>query len=330
LETFKSFIPKIYTVNDTSFTDIALDIFHFQASQNPVYKSFIENLGLSVPQISTLDQIPFLPISFFKTHKITTGQWVPQTTFTSSGTTNSNRSAHLVADLQFYLNHSRRCFEQFFGAITDYHFLALLPSYLERQGSSLVAMMDNFIRESRSPHSAFYLKDFEGLIKKLLALKNDSRKAILWGVSFALLDLADQYNEDLSHCMVFETGGMKGRRKEITRMEMQDIIKDKINVKTLFSEYGMTELLSQAYSIGKNTHFQCPPWMKVMCRDITDPLKKGLLSETGGINVIDLANWQTLSFIETEDLGKVYPDGSFEVLGRLDNSDLRGCNLMVQ
>jgi hypothetical protein len=330
LETFKSFIPKIYTVNDTSFTDIALDIFHFQASQNPVYKSFIENLGLSVPQISTLEQIPFLPISFFKTHEIKTGEWVPKTTFTSSGTTNSSRSAHLIADLQFYLNHSRLCFEQFFGSITDYHFLALLPSYLERQGSSLVVMMDNFIRQSNSPHSAFYLKDYYGLIKKLHELKNDSRKAILWGVSFALLDLTDQYNEDLSHCLVFETGGMKGRRKEITRMEMQDIIKDKINVKTLFSEYGMTELLSQAYSMGKNTHFQCPPWMRVMCRDITDPLKKGLLSETGGINVIDLANWQTLSFIETEDIGKVNPDGSFEVLGRLDNSDLRGCNLMVQ
>jgi hypothetical protein len=330
LEIFKSFIPKIYTVNETSFQDIALEIFHFQVSNNPVYKAFIDNLRLSARQISSLEQIPFLPISFFKTHEVKTGQWIPQATFTSSGTSHSNRSSHLVADVKFYRDHARKCFEYFFGPVSNYHFLALLPSYLERQGSSLVAMMDHFIRESNSPHSAFYLKDYDGLIAKLEALKKDSRKTILWGVSFALLDLADQYKIDLGDCLVFETGGMKGRRREITRLEMQDIVKDKLNVKTLFSEYGMTELLSQAYKTSGNGYFQCPPWMKIICRDLTDPLKKGLLSETGGINVIDLANWNTISFIETEDLGKVYSDSSFEVLGRLDNSDLRGCNLLIQ
>ena len=330
METFKSFTSKLYTVNETSFQDIALELFHFQASNNPVYKAFIKHLGLSVHQVSSLEQVPFLPISFFKTKEVKTGQWIPQTTFTSSGTTNSNKSSHLVADLQFYLNHSRKCFEHFFGSVTAYHFLALLPSYLERQGSSLVSMMDHFIRESNSAHSDFYLNNYDGLIAKLEALKNDSRKTILWGVSFALLDLADQYKIDLSDCLVFETGGMKGRRVEITRLEMQDIVKDKLHVKTLFSEYGMTELLSQAYKTSENAYFQCPPWMKVIGRDLTDPLNKGLLSETAGINIIDLANWNTISFIETEDLGKVYADGTFEVLGRLDNSDLRGCNLMVQ
>jgi hypothetical protein len=320
---------KLYSVNEATFADIALDVFHFQARSNPVYKAFIENLGTSINHVNTLEEIPFLPISFFKTHTIKSGEWITQATFTSSGTTGMARSSHGVADFQFYLDHSRRCFEHFFGAITDYHFLALLPSYLERKGSSLIAMMDYFIKESKSPYSAFYLNDYSGLVSRLKALKNDSRKPILWGVTFALLDLAEKYEEDLSHCMVFDTGGMKGRRREMTRNEVLEVMKAKINVKSLFSEYGMTELLSQAYSID-NRGLLCPPWMRVLCRDISDPFQKGLLSETGGINVIDLANWQTISFIETEDLGRVYPNGAFEILGRLDNSDLRGCNLMIQ
>ncbi|WP_276370032.1 acyl transferase [Chryseolinea sp. H1M3-3] len=330
METFKSFASEIYTVNESSFRDIALKLFAFQVANNPVYHSFVTQLGVSVEKVRSLEDIPYLPISFFKTHEIQTGKWIPETIFFSSGTTNSNPSRHLVPDLQFYLNHSQKCFEHFLGPITDFHFLALLPSYLERKGSSLVAMIDYFITKSGSAHSGFYLNDHATLVHTLGQLKNDSRKAILWGVSFALLDLADRYNIDLSQCMVMETGGMKGRRREITRFEMQEIVKARFNVKTLFSEYGMTELLSQAYSISGNSRFSCPPWMRIICRDITDPLKKGLQSEMGGINVIDLANWQTLSFIETEDLGKVYTDGSFEVLGRLDNSDLRGCNLMIQ
>jgi hypothetical protein len=329
LETFKSFVPEIYTVNELSFPDIALKAFQFQAAGNQTYKAFIKHLGLSPPEITSIEQIPFLPISFFKSREIKTGDWVSETTFTSSSTTGSKPSIHSIPDVQFYLQHARKCFEYFFGPITNYHFLALLPSYLERQGSSLVVMMDHFIRGSHSHHSGFYLNDYEAVIQKIQLLKNDPRKTILWGVTFALLDLAERYEIDLDHCIVVETGGMKGRRKEITRNELQDILREKLNVKRLFSEYGMTELLSQAYLGTENSRFLCPPWMRVICRDITDPLKNGLQSEMGGINVIDLANWQTLSFIETEDLGKVHTDGSFEVLGRLDNSDLRGCNLMV-
>ena len=329
MESFKSFTRKLYSVNDTAFQDIALELFQFQASSNPIYRAFIKHLGLSVSEINSVGQIPFLPISFFKTHLIQTEQWVPETIFTSSGTTKSGVSRHAVHDLQFYLRHAVKCFEHFFGPVTNYHFLALLPSYLERQDSSLIAMMDYFMRQSNSVDSAFYLNDYPGLVEKLGLLKNDTRKTILWGVSFALMDLAEKYTLDLGHCLVFETGGMKGKRREITKNEMSDVLRAKINVKSLFSEYGMTELLSQAYSKDNNS-FICPPWMRVICRDITDPQTKGLLSETGGINVIDLANWRTISFIETEDLGKVYPDGSFEILGRLDNSDLRGCNLMIQ
>lgn len=329
METFKSFASKLYTVNDSSFTNIALELFRFQAVNNPVYKAFLENLAVSMQDITSLEKLPYLPISFFKTHFIKTGQWHPEGTFISSGTTSDTFSKHLVPNLQFYRDHTRRCFEYFFGSVTNYHFLALLPSYLERQDSSLVTMMDHFIKESQSSHSSFYLKDYEKLIKKLEELKSDTRKTILWGVSFALLDLAEKYEIDLSHCMVFETGGMKGRRKEITRYELREKIGEKLNTTALNSEYGMTELLSQAYSKG-NLRFECPPYMKIICRDLTDPLEKGLLSETGGINVIDLANWQTVSFIETEDLGKAYSDGSFEILGRLDNSDVRGCNLMIQ
>jgi len=328
LETFKSFYQKLYTVNDSSFTDIALEVFRFQAFHNPVYKSFIETLSISANEIKTLEQIPFLPISFFKTFSIKSGDWLPETIFTSSGTSRQGVSQHAVASLQFYLNNAQNSFEHFFGSITDYHFLALLPSYTEREGSSLITMMDHFIKHSGSKHSAFYLHDHEKLIDKLLELKTDERRTILWGVSFALLDLAERFQVDLSHCLVFETGGMKGRRKEITRFELQSILEEKLRVKSLFSEYGMTELLSQAYSTG-NQQFKCQPWMKIICRELTDPFERGLLYETGGINVIDLANSQTVSFIETEDLGKAYPNGFFEVLGRLDNSDVRGCNLMI-
>jgi len=206
--------------------------------------------------------------------------------------------------------------------------MALLPSYLEREGSSLIAMMDYFIRESASPFSNFYLNNTDQLLGDLECLRTDNRKTILWGVSFALLDLIEKYELDLSHCLVFETGGMKGRRKEIIRAELHATLMERLNVTKIYSEYGMTELFSQAYTSG-GQQFSCPPWMKVVARDVTDPFTLGLLGETSGINVIDLANWHTISFIETEDLGKVYADGSFEILGRLDNSDVRGCNLMM-
>jgi hypothetical protein len=327
LETFKSFESQLYSVNDKSFRDIALQLFRFQATQNSVYRAYLRLLGISPDKIRTLEDIPFLPISFFKTQILKTGEWESGTVFTSSGTTGSTTSQHHVPNLPFYRNHSVKCFEHFFGKLSEYHFLALLPSYLDRKNSSLVVMMDHFIRESGSTASGFYLDNLNGLLEDLKKLQGNARKVILWGVSFALLDMAE-LNVDLSHCMIFETGGMKGRRRELTRFELQETLKKGLNVSKIFSEYGMTELFSQAYSRG-NGRFACPPWLKVIGRDLSDPLHKGLQNETAGINIIDLANYQTISFIETEDLGKIYADGTFEVMGRIDNSDIRGCNLMV-
>jgi phenylacetate-coenzyme A ligase PaaK-like adenylate-forming protein len=328
LDTFKSFNTDIYSANDQNFEDIALQLFHFQAEHNPIYSTYLSHIRLTPRSVSRLAQIPFLPISFFKSHLVKTGAWMPATKFTSSGTTGQHASTHLVKDLDFYLTHSARCFEYFFGSISDYHFLALLPSYLERRDSSLISMISHFIEKSRSAVSAFYLQDVAKLLDDLQKLRNDGKKTILWGVTFALLDLAERYHPDLSHCMVFETGGMKGRRTEITRPELHSILSESLNVGKIYSEYGMTELFSQAYTRGKNAFF-CPPWMKILVRDMSDPFERGLLNETGGINVIDFANAHSVAFIETEDIGRVYEDGSFEVLGRFDNSDVRGCNLMV-
>ncbi len=329
MNTFKSFETQLYKVNDKSFEDIALSVFRFQAANNPVYGSYISNLRLNVDKIHTVSDIPFLPISFFKTKAIKTGEWASETIFGSSGTTGSATSAHHVADLQFYLRHAVRCFEYFFGSIRDYHFLALLPSYLERTNSSLVAMIDHFIKQSESAHSGFYLHDTEKLLWDLQQLKTGKKKVILWGVSFALLDLAEKQRPDLGHCIVFETGGMKGRRREITRDELHESLRDGLNARHIYSEYGMTEMLSQCYSKGE-AQFYCPPWVRVIGRDTSDPFQKGLQNQTCGINVVDLANWHSISFIETEDIGKSFENGTFEVLGRLDNSEIRGCNLMVE
>lgn len=329
METFESFKPDLYSLNDSGFDDIAFQIFHFQAENNPVYRDYIQHLGVDVAAVRTIDEIPFLPISFFKTNEIKTGAWTAEAIFSSSGTTGSRTSSHAVRSLNFYLGHSVRCFEYFFGDITQYHFLALLPSYLERRDSSLVVMIQYFMQKSRSNSSGFYLQNTDQLLKDLQNLKKDGKKTVLWGVTFALLDLAERYYPDLSHCLVFETGGMKGRRPEITRQELHSRLNQGFNTRRIFSEYGMTELLSQAYTKGESAFF-CPPWMKVLARDLTDPMEKGLLNESGGINVIDLANLDSMAFIETEDIGKVSTDGSFEILGRMDNSDVRGCNLMVE
>jgi hypothetical protein len=328
LDTLKDFDVKLYSVNDDTFENIALELFHFQAVHNPVYRLYLSNLNVDIKSIKKLDQFPFLPIRFFKSHDIKTGDWNPQVTFNSSGTTSLSTSKHSVRDLGFYLNHTQRCFEYFFGSLDEYHLLALLPSYLEREGSSLIAMIDHFIKLTGSDHSDFYLADLPKLIAELESLKSMGKKTVLWGVSFALMDLAEKYKVDLSHCLVFETGGMKGRRKEIVRDELHKILKEAFYISNVFSEYGMTELLSQAYTKG-GTRFYCSPWMKVTGREITDPFETGLLNETSGINVIDLANWHSVAFIETEDLGRVFGDGSFEVLGRADNSDARGCNLLL-
>jgi phenylacetate-coenzyme A ligase PaaK-like adenylate-forming protein len=329
LNTYESFQSQLYSLNERSFEDIALHVFRFQAAENPLYRQYIETLGIAADKIHSLSSIPFLPITFFKGHLVKSGTWSPQTHFTSSGTTGGSTSIHYIRDIPFYLNHSKKCFEHFFGPISDYNILALLPSYLERTNSSLVAMMDFFIKETRSSLSGFYLNDLEKLVKDLEIARNSRKKTILWGVTFALLDLAEKFNPNLDHCIVFETGGMKGRRTEIIREQLHSMLRHSFQVDKIYSEYGMTELLSQAYSRGGNRFFPSP-WMRIMGRDMNDPFEKGLLNQTAGINVIDLANWHSVSFIETQDMGKVFGDHSFEILGRFDNSDVRGCNLMVE
>jgi hypothetical protein len=328
VDTFKSFIPQLYPDNDKAFLDIALRVFRFQAENNPIYKSFLQFLNVKPDKIRSINEIPYLPISFFKKQDIKSGNWAPETIFRSSGTTGQTTSSHAVADVGFYHRHAEKCFEERFGSIRDYHFLALLPSYLERNDSSLVSMMQYFIDKSQSLYSGFYLKDVDRLLHDVEKLKNDKKKVIVWGVTFALLDLAEKHRPDLSDCMVFETGGMKGRREEITRMELHTILKSHFNVRKVYSEYGMTELMSQAYTKGEMLFYPSQS-MKIIGRDISDPLEKGLIAQTAGLNVIDLANIYSVSFIETEDIGKVHENGSFEVLGRLDNSDVRGCNLLM-
>lgn len=275
-------------------------------------------------------EIPFMPISFFKSQDLKTGSWRTDSFFASSGTSGKTTSTHCIEDLNFYLNHAERCFTYFFGPLNQYHILALLPSYLERGNSSLVAMIDSFIKKSQSEISGFYRYDEEKLLEDITQSKKDSnRKTILWGVSFALLELAERFQPDLNDCIVFETGGMKGRRKEITRTELHNQLKKYFNLKSIYSEYGMTELLSQAYTKGEEL-FYPSPWMKIFVRDSLDPLEKGLIGRSGGLNVMDLANIHSIAFVETEDAGKVFEDGSFEVLGRMDNSDVRGCNLLME
>lgn len=329
MDNFKSFKSILYTLNEANIEDIALALFRFQAAHNPVYGKFVDGLGVNPETVKRITDIPFLPISFFKRHELKTGVWNAQTVFTSSGTTQTITSSHPVADLGFYRDHAEKCFAHFFGPLNDYHIFALMPSYLERPGSSLIAMLESFIQKTNSASSGFYLYEYEKLAHDLAVAKKDQKKIILWGVSFALLDFAEKFPTDLSDCIILETGGMKGRRKEITRPELHQQLKKNFNVQEVYSEYGMTELLSQAYTKGGSL-FYPPPWMKIVVRETTDPLEKGLVSQTGGLNVIDFANFQTIAFIETEDAGKIHPDGSFEVLGRLDNSDIRGCNLMVE
>ncbi len=328
MHTFKSFEEILYTVNDATFPDIALELFQHQAKNNVVYSEYLKFLKINPASISTLERIPFLPVSFFKSHTVVTGNWVPEATFTSSGTTGLSTSRHLVQSLSFYQRHSERLFESFFGALDQFHILALLPSYLEREGSSLIYMVDHFIKQSKSDYSGFYLNDLDALIKQLELVKNGDRKVLLLGVSFALLDLAEKRQIDISNCIVMETGGMKGRRKELIREELHGILTQQFTVPVIHSEYGMTELLSQGYSYG-NGLFTLPDCMKIVLKDVNDPFTPVRDGRTGIINVIDLANYYSCAFIETQDLGRMREEGSFEILGRADNSDARGCNLLV-
>lgn len=317
------------TLNAKIFAIRALEIFNFQYENVEVYRSFCDGLSVRVETVDTLEKIPFLPISFFKSHHVIHQKTKPQLIFESSGTTGELTSKHLVADKTVYEKSFRKGFELFYGNISDYVILALLPSYLERNNSSLVYMVADWIAESQQPDSGFYLNEIQTLRNKLISLDSAGRKIILMGVSFALLDLAERFPMQLRNTIVMETGGMKGRRKELVRAELHDILKTRLGVQTVHSEYGMTELLSQAYSNG-NGLFNCPPWMKILIRDPEDPLTLIGHSKNGGINVIDLANVYSCSFIATQDLGKTHPDGHFEVLGRFDHADIRGCNLLVQ
>jgi len=312
----------------TYFNEVALQVFKHQFENNPVYRSFCDLLYIHPVDVKTIQQIPFLPIQFFKSHEVLSSREQIEETFSSSGTTGSITSKHLVTDISWYKESFTKGFEYFYGTIENYTVLALLPNYLERTGSSLIYMVDDFIKKSKSPESGFYLNNIDDLAEKLIHLDKKGDKILLIGVSFALLDLIEKHPFQLQNTIVMETGGMKGRRKEITRDELHSLLSKGFGTEKIHSEYGMTELLSQGYSNGDGI-FECPPWMQVLIRDTDDPLSTITNSKSGGINVIDLANYNSCSFIATQDLGKVHANGSFSVLGRFDNSDVRGCNLMV-
>lgn len=322
-------ISQIFAIdNKDKFEELALEVFKFQFVNNNVYAGFLEHLKINASSVDSIDQIPFLPIQFFKSHKIISSKEKTQEMFSSSGTTGTIQSKHFVTNLELYENSYTNGFTHFYGAIENYTVLALLPSYLERKGSSLIYMVDDLIKKSKSPDSGFYLHNLKDLSQKLLQLEAQNKKIILIGVSFALLDLIDYQQFNLNNTIVMETGGMKGKRKEMIREELHEILCKGFGVDRIHSEYGMTELLSQAYSKGKGI-FETPPWMRVFARDTEDALCFLPPNKSGGLNVIDLANLNSCSFIATQDLGKIHHNGSFEILGRFDNSDIRGCNLMV-
>ncbi len=314
--------------SESDFQKMALRVFKHQFKNNKVYRSFCDLLYVHPSDVEKVEQIPFLPIQFFKTHQVLSSLDTVQEIFTSSGTTGSVVSKHAVTDIKIYQQSFRKGFAHFYGNIEDYAVLALLPNYLERKGSSLVYMAQDFIVQSNHTASGFYLDDLTALASTLKSLEAAGQKTLLIGVSFALLDLVASFQFELKHTLVMETGGMKGRRKEMIREELHEELKAGFGLSEIHSEYGMTELLSQGYSKGQGI-FECPPWMRVVVRDPEDALTLLPDGKTGGVNIIDLANYNSCSFIATQDLGKVHSNNSFEVLGRFDASDIRGCNLMV-
>jgi Acyl-protein synthetase, LuxE len=322
-----SFVNKLFEPDGGDFNEKALRLFAFQYQNNTVYRRFCDALRIQMPIVNAASSIPFLPISFFKTHAVTTTQFEPEAIFESSGTSQTVQSRHLVKDLSIYRSAFMKAFELFYGKPEDWCILALLPSYLERTGSSLVLMAKELIEAGNHPQSGFYLQNTDELLKQLQQLESKHQQTLLLGVTYALLDFADAHTLQCNSTVIMETGGMKGRREELTRDEVHQKLKKGFGVKTIHSEYGMTELLSQAYSKG-NGIFQTPPWMKILVRDEDDPLH--VRSEGRGvINIIDLANVYSCSFIATDDVGEVYADGSFRILGRMDNSDIRGCSLLA-
>jgi len=318
---------EIQTEDD--FNQHCLETYHFQLQHCQVYRDYVSLIGKEKNQVQHYTDIPFLPIEFFKTQKVLAAGMTPQIVFSSSGTTGMVTSKHLVADVSIYERTFRRIFEDFYGPTTDIAILALLPSYLERSGSSLIYMIDDLMKQSKQAESNYFLYNHQELYDTLIQLKNKGTKTILFGVTYALLDFIEQYAFEFPELIIMETGGMKGKRKEMVKQEIHQLLEDAFKVNGIHSEYGMTELLSQGYSWGQGI-FHLPKWMKVLIRDTNDPLSLISSNSTGGINVIDLANRYSCSFIATQDLGKIYQDGSFEILGRFDQSDIRGCNLLVQ
>jgi phenylacetate-coenzyme A ligase PaaK-like adenylate-forming protein len=314
---------------EDDFNQFCLETYQFQSQQCQVYRDYISLLGKEKVEPRHYTEIPFMPIEFFKTREVIARDLQPQMVFSSSGTTGMSTSKHLVADVAIYERTFRKIFEDFYGPLTDIAILALLPSYLERSGSSLIYMIDDLMKQSHQTESNYFLYNHQQLYDTLVQLKNKGTKTILFGVTYALLDFIEQYAFQFPELIIMETGGMKGKRKEMIKQEIHQLLEDAFGVKDIHSEYGMTELLSQGYSYGKGI-FYLPKWMKILIRDTNDPLSLIPSEKTGGINVIDLANRFSCSFIATQDLGKVYPDGSFEILGRFDQSDIRGCNLLVQ
>lgn len=341
----KQLINKIFNIKtEAEFKVLALETFHYQSNNIEVYKKYIESLNKDFSKITKLEEIPFLPIEFFKSHKVLAKNISHETIFESSGTTGQITSKHYVHSLEIYEKSFRLAFEQIYG--NDFVLLALLPSYLERENSSLVFMVNDLIAKNKNPESGFYLKNYEELHQKLIQLENSNKKVILIGVTFALLDFVEKFPIKLRNTTIIETGGMKGRRKEITRTELHEILKQGFQTENIHSEYGMTELLSQAYLCNGQTNlnnsslrgnrsnlktnlFTFPNWAKILVRDLYDPFSYVAQNQSGGINVIDLANVYSCSFIETKDIGKLHANNQFEVLGRSDNSEIRGCNLMV-
>ncbi len=320
---------EIFSISsETDFKETALNVFRFQYKRNRVYRKFCELLGRTPKNVQELEKVPFLPINFFKSHNVVSSSRKPEIIFTSSGTTGNQKSKHYITDVSIYETSFQRGFNLFYGDVSDKIILALLPSYLERKDSSLIYMVDQLIAKSHHPESGFYLNNLAELQEKLKRLDKAGKNILLIGVSFALLDLVENYQFELKNTIIMETGGMKGRRKEMIRDELHQILTQGFGVKVIHSEYGMTELLSQAYSAG-NGIFECPPWMKILIRDPEDALSYQPLGKTGGINVIDLANLNSCSFIATQDLGRKHNLRHTSILGRFDNSDIRGCNLLV-
>jgi len=314
-------------VTSNTLNEYALHVFRYQANHNIIYKEYLKALGVNPQKVIGIDNIPFLPIDFYKNHKVVSGVWEEELIFQSSGTTGQSTSKNYIKSLEGYIDNSEFIFRQFYGDPGDYILLALLPSYLEQGNSSLVAMVKNLIEKTNHKESGFFLYDFEKLHKVIVSQYGRDRKLLLWGVSYALLDFSEQFPVPIPDAIVMETGGMKGRKKEMIRTELHALLKERFAIKNVHSEYGMTELASQGYALNQG-RFQVPPWMKILIRDINDPFSYVENGRAGAINVVDLANWDTCSFIETGDIGIKFEENSFEIMGRLDNSEIRGCNLL--